>query len=471
MTYQDRQTKYGGYITILVLVFAGVFFVVVSSLSGYIFIQNKVQFSKENREKAGAIAEAGLDYYKWFLAHFPDDLQDGTGASGPYEHTYNDPESGEIGTFSLDVEGNTQCGVVTSIDITSTGWTSDDTSLTRVIFGRYAHPSVAEYAYIVNGNVWAGEDRTIMGRYHSNGGIRMDGENQSLVESAVASWTCTATFDCDPDSTEDGIFGVGPNSHLWDFPVAQIDFAGITADLSTMKTLAGSGGIYLGDSGAYGYHVVFQSDGTLDVYRVDSAGNGDWGYSSQWGWEQEYNTILSETFLQSYTPPADCSLVFVEDKLWIEGTVKGKITIASADLVNANIETDIIIEGDINYSTLAGTDGLTVIAEEDILIPAVSPNDLSIRGIFIAQTGHFGRNYYDAAEEYNPDDAYKNSLTISGTIVSNGRVGTKWNCNGVYCSGYNTRNSSYDRTQAKDPPPLTPYTSDDFNFIEWREEL
>lgn len=469
--HQGIHKRKGGYITVLVLVFAGVFFVIMTSLAGYIFLQNKLQLAKENREKAGAIAEAGLDYYKWFLSHFPDDLQDGTGVSGPYEHTYSDPEGGDIGTFSLDITGNTQCGVVTSVDITSTGWSDADSSLTRVIFGRYAKPSVAEYAFIINTDVWAGEDNTIIGRFHSNGGIRMDSENESLVESAVSSWTCTATYGCDPDETKDGVFGSATNSQLWQFPVAQVDFAGITADLSTMRTLAQSSGIYLGDSGAYGYHVVFQSDGTLDVYTVTNVGNGDWGYSSQWGWEQEYNTILSETFLQSYTPPSDCSLIFVADKLWVEGTVNGKVTIASADLDDTNVETDIIIQGNIDYTALNGNDGLTAIAEEDILIPAVSPDDLLVRGIYIAQTGHFGRNYYDAGVGYNPDDAYKNSFTMSGTVVSYGRVGTKWDCGGVYCSGYNTRSSSYDRTQAKDPPPLTPYTSDTYMFIDWREEL
>lgn len=463
-----KNTREGGYVTMLVLVFAGVFFVILSALSGFILIQNKVQIAKENREKAFQIAEAGLDYYKWFLAHFPSDLQDGTGEAGPYVHSYSDPEGGVIGNFSLDITGNTQCGVITSVDITSAGVTDNDPTLSRVLLGKYARPSIAEYAFILNTDDWKAE-QNILGRYHTNGGIRMDATNESLVSSAVSSWTCTSTYGCDPDSTQDGVFGIG-DSILWQFPVPQIDFGGITADLVSMKSLAQSNGIYLADSGAQGYHIYLQSDGTFDVYRVDSTGNGDWGYSSQWGWENEYYNILSETFLQSYTPSADCGLIFVEDMLWLEGTVNGKLTFASADLVNSNIETDVLLMNNIGYSTLDGSDGLTVIAEEDVLLPLQVPNDMSIRGIFIAQTGHFGRNYYSASPGYNPTHAYKNSLTINGSVVSNGRSSTKWLCSGVYCSGFNTRSNSYDQTQANNPPPLTPYTSDDFRFIEWSEE-
>ncbi len=469
--HMKERNPQQGYITILVLVFAGVFFVVVSGLSGFIFTQNKLQITKENRERAFQIAEAGLNYYKWFLSHYPTDLQDGTGQPGPYEHTYNDPEGGEIGTFSLEVEANQQCNTTMSIDITSTGWPVEDTSTQRVLFGRYARPSVAEYSFIINSDVWAGSDRTIYGKYHSNGGIRMDGDNQSTVESAQSTWTCTSSFGCSPDSTQNGVFGAGTNPELWSYGVSQISFNSIITDLVNMRSLAQSDGVDLGSSGGFGHHVIFQSDGTIDVYRVTSVGSNDWEYDSVTGWSQVNRTILGETFLQTYTPPSDCGLIFTEDDLWVEGTVNGKLTIVSADLDDVNNETDVMLTGNISYSTLDGSDGLTVVSEGNVLIPLQVPTDMSLRGIFIAQSGRFGRNYYDPSPGYNPTHAQKDSLTINGTIVSNGRVSSKWLCGGSYCSGFNTRNSSYDRTLAKDPPPLTPYTSSDYRFIEWKEEL
>lgn len=462
-----------GYITILVLVFSAVFLTLITSLAGFIFVQQEVQLAKENREKAIQIAEAGLDYYRWFLAHFPDDVQNGTGVPGPYEVDYADPESGDIGTFSLAIESNEQCEVISSIDIVSTGWTDADPTFQRTVFGRYARPSVAEYAYIINSNVWAGASRTINGRYHSNGGIRMDGDNRSVVTSAVDSWLCTGSFGCSPSSNEEGVFGAGTNPELWEFPAAQIDFVGLTVDLVEMKTQAQTNGIYFAPAGQ-GYHIDFQSDGTMDVYRVDGTA-WVWGYSSQNGWHQNNHIITSETLLGSYTPPAGCQVVFVEDDLWLEGDVAGKVTVAAADVTNPNTDPSIILNGNITYTTTDGSVGLTAIAEDDVLIPLLSPENMELRGILMAQNGHFGRNHYttsgsrDVPSQYN-SYVKQGSLTMTGTIVSNGRVGTRWTSGGTFVSGYNSRFNYYDRNLATEPPPLTPFVSSDFTFIEWREE-
>jgi hypothetical protein len=486
MTYNPQLTtdnKFNkatssGYITILVLVFAAVFITLTSSLTGFIFVQKKLQLTKENREKAVQIAEAGLDYYKWFLSHFPDDLQDGTGAPGPYEHIYSDPEGGDIGTFSLDISGNNKCNTISYTDITSTGWTNADPTFKRVIYGRYARPSVAEYAFIINSNVWVGDDREITGRYHSNGGIRMDGNNKSTVSSAVEEWQCSGSFGCNPTQTKKGVFGDGEGSALWEFPVPPIDFEGMTVDLANMKTQAQTSGIYLGprggESNRRGYHLIFQNNGTVDVYLVT---NTSYAWSIHidnmgGGWKRDYHTITSETFLQTYAIPSNCSLIFAEDKVWLEGEIAGKVTVAAADISQPNYDPDIIIEGNINYTTLDGSVGLTAIAEHSVLIPLMAPDNLDLRGIFIAQNGYFGRNLYPCW--YSPYD-HRTSLKTNGTIVSSGRVGTKWSYSGAECgsgqwSGYSSRENSYDRKLATDPPPLTPYTSDDFRFVEWRED-
>jgi len=463
-----RRIHTHGYISMLVLVFAGVFFIIVSALAGFIFAQNKLQLVKENREKALQIAEAGLDYYKWRLSHYPNDLQDGTGIAGPYEHQYADPEGGEVGTFSLDISGNEQCGVTRSIDILSTGSTSADPNITRTVFGKYARPSVAEYSFILNSNVWSGSASAVLGRMHSNGGIRMDGNNQSLVESGVSTWTCTSSQGCDPSAVKSGIYGTGTNPQLWQYPVPQIDFSGISTDLSDMKTKAESSGLYLAPSTGFGYHLVFKNNGTIDAYRVDSA-SSVLGYSSQVGaYVQDYHTITSETFLQNYSLPSDCKLVFAEDDVWLDGVVNGKITVASADLINANATTDIILNNSIDYSTLLGTDGLTAVAEDEILIPLYVPTNMLLRGIFLAKSGMFGRRYYDVST----DSTYylRDSLLVYGTIVTNYGAIATWCGSANPCSGFRTRSYSYDRTQAVNPPPLTPYVSSDYRFVEWREE-
>ena len=190
-----RHLRQKGITVILVLVFTAVFGLSVSALMSFIFSQAKLGASKEVRERALGVAEAGLDYYHWFLTHNPTDLQDGTGVTGPYVHTYTDPETGQqIGSFSLDIVGNTACGQLESIDVTSTGTVDTDSRFTRTVTGRHAAPSVAEYSYIIGDDVWAGPDRDITGPYHSNGGIRMDGTNNSTDVSAPA----TTPDSCNP---------------------------------------------------------------------------------------------------------------------------------------------------------------------------------------------------------------------------------------------------------------------------------
>ena len=50
-----------------------------------------------NREQAIQIAEAGIDYYRWHLAHAPADFQDGTSGPGPYVHNFRDKDGTSIG--------------------------------------------------------------------------------------------------------------------------------------------------------------------------------------------------------------------------------------------------------------------------------------------------------------------------------------------------------------------------------------
>lgn len=474
MHIHTHSSHTGGYLILLVLVFSAVFLIVIFGLVGFVFTQNELNIQREQQERGVQIAEAGLEYYRWYLAHNPNDLTDGTGNPGPYEHEYEDPEDGPIGKFSLEVNGDYECSTLTAVDITSTGWTYDDPSRTRTVYGRYSQPSVAEYSYILNSNVWAGPSRDIKGRYHSNGGIRMDGDNQSLVTSAQETWTCTGSFGCNPTRTEDGVFGSGSGSALWKYPAESVDFAGITLDLVNLKNEARSNGLYFhpvgGQSNRHGYHVVFKQDGTFDVYEVKNT-NWVWGNDGS-GWEQDYHVIANETFQGNYTPPSGCSVVFFEDKVWLEGAVSSKVTIAAANVTQPNYDPNIILHDNITYTTNDGSDGLTAIAENSILIPLYAPNRMDISGIYIAQKGHFGRNYYtENYPTYGGIYHKRDDLDILGTIVSNGRVGTQWTCGGgSYCSGYASRENTYHRDLANDPPPLTPYVDDEYSFIQWEDK-
>lgn len=460
--------KNSGVIVMLVLVFGSVFLILFSGLSGFILSQHKQSLEKASWNQALEIAEAGVNYYRWHLAHAPQDLQDGTGLPGPYEHDYFDPEAGAVGKFSLEISGDVQCGLTSGIKIASTGWTDKFPNVKRKIATKYVKPTIADYSYLINDNVWVGADHEISGPYHSNGGIRFDGANNSLVSSAKEKWNCTSSFGCNPAQEKPGIFGSGSNSDLWRFPVPPFDFDGVTIDLANIKNLAKAGqGLYFGPSGAKGYHLYLNDNRTADVYRINSL-NRVWAYSLEEEWHWEYSVIAGESFLGNYSIPEGCGLIFFEDNLWVSSSaraslVKGKMTIVAADLINPNGKADIWLGGSIQYTVKDGSDGLVLIAQRNNLIVSNSPDNMFLDGVYVAQKGKFGRNHYAGS------DMKKDKLVIYGSVVSNGRVGTKWTCSGIFCSGYNERESSFDSKMSLSPPPFLPATSEEHEFKEWEE--
>ena len=492
--FLSREQSSRGVTVMLVLVFMGVFAIMLGSITSYTFMQARYGRALYAREQAVQIAESGLEYYRWFLAHTTSILDNGTGLSTPVTYEVKDAENNRIGQATISVALATTCGVPQYADITSEGRADRDTGFARTLLARYMRPSVAEYSHIVNQNVWAGSDRNITGSYHSNGGVRMDGTNNSKVTSAVASWICDSSFGCSPtNNNANGVFGSGSGSALWQYPVPQISFEGIATQFSTLSGYAYSQGIYLSGTttrvagvqqgGSYssvaasdqrGYRLVFNSNGTLSVYRVTGTTLVR-GYNAMLGWHNDYNIISSSVFLGSYTPPSNCMVIYVNAKTWIEGAVSGKVTLVAADL--GSYTPDVIFNNNVSYATTDGSTGLTVIAERSILVPLVAPDSMSIRGIFVAQGGWFGRNYYTTSGSNEVPSAYdsyvlRSTLTTNGSVISNLRVGTKWLCGspGVYCSGYSNRIDNYDRVLAFSPPPFTPAASPDYKFVLWREK-
>ncbi|MBI5470647.1 hypothetical protein HY968_05030 [Candidatus Kaiserbacteria bacterium] len=472
-----------GVTVLLVVGFMGIFMLILGTITSFAMQQAKYGRALYDREQALHSAEAGLEYYRWFLAHNPNNLTNGTGLPGPYAYLVNDPEGGNLGSASISVSGATQCSQIQWIDITSVGKSNLNPSFPRTLFARYMRPSVGAYSYLLNSNVWAGADRNITGPYFSNGGIRMDGTNNSDVSSAVATWSCDSSFGCSPTQTKNGVWGAGTGSALWSYPIASIDFAAIAANFTTLKGYAqNNGGRFFdtpsGSTSQRGYHIIFKSDGTFDVYRVTST-TATASYSSQYGWTSaEYSIIATQVFVGNYSIPSSCSLVYIQDRVWVEGVVSGKVTVIAADTVHSGVVPDAYLSGNITYATNDGNAGLTVIAEGSVLIPLNSPDTMEIHGIFVAQSGHYGRNFYTSNSAYSPytvPSAYnsyvlRTQLTTNGSVVSNARTGTSWSSGGATISGYQSRVDAYDELQATAPPPFTPSASTDYRFVIWREQ-
>lgn len=446
----------------LVLVFSAVFLVIIGSIVGLSTQQNRLNKQKIAKELALQISEAGINYAKWRLAHYPDDFSN-------EQRIYSDPQGQDLGVFDLEFTSKIYCGDVNSLIITSTAYTYDYPNTKRIISVKYSRPSIAEYAYLIDDNVWAGEDREISGRYHANGGIRMDGQTDSLVTSAKDEWNCTSSFGCSsPYEVKPGVFGDGGGQEqgLWqyppEFPIEEVDFESISMNLSIMKELAQESGLYFRNPTAKGYHIIFKNDGTIDVWNVKTI-DAIRAYNEEQGWHWSYEKIKNEKFDGNYSIPETCKLIFIEGDLWIEGTVNGKITITSADLINPNKNSDIYLNGNINY---VNNSGLGVIAENNILVPLYSPDIMELSGIFLAQKGHFGRNHYPS---YYWPWYDREKLEMHGSVISKGRVGTQWTSNGYFVSGYRNRENTYDRNLMTDPPPLTPSSDNEYMFVKWEE--
>ncbi len=567
-----------GIIILFTLIFGAIFLVLLFGLLSLILFQLKLTQERTAWEDSLHIAEAGINYYWYLLNHTPSgqnpEIQDGENwcckvggieyaSSSPqcqqngfivcgtcdgepcYEHSYIDPETNqEIGKFRLKIKAKKICGRILGVYVTSLGFTNRYPNLKRKLEAKFAATSIAEYSYLLNSAVWAGSDREIFGKYHSNGGIRMDGTHNSLVTSAQSTWVCTSAFGCcGDDSTCDcdwspslgchrvggpvdpcadrcvardvpqecvwddandeaicnGICGGGEPKDLWKFPVPSFDFSGITHDLSQMKNLAQSLGVYYPSSTtvnpiAKGYHLVFNGDGSFDlfvitdleaVYACDKDGDGHCEGDSDWYWS--YEKINNEYLplegiyggyhlkFDNVTTSEDCGLIFIEDNLWIEGIVKGKKTVAVANLETAGVDPTVFINNNLDYTTLDGSDSLAVIAEKNVLLPCHTPDTMVARGVFVAQLGNFGRRFYIDPDAYwwhcwwHPskccDDGLRTHLTIYGSIVSNGRVGTRWGS----VSGYQKRDNYFDSKLAKDPPPLLPYVSEAMEIISFQE--
>ncbi len=440
------------------------------------------------REKAVYFAESGIDYYRWHLAHAPTDYKDGTGNVGPYLHSVLDKDGNVIGEFELSITPPPMGS--TKVSIESTGRPTGS-SVERTIRVEMAIPSLAKYAVAANSVMRFGEGTEVFGPIHSNSGIRFDGLTHNIVTSAVPSYNDPDSDDCNNNSSfgvhtclspsdprppasvpsRPDVFEVGRQ-----FPVPQIDFQGLTNDLSSMKASAQTEGRYFAQSGRQGYQIIFQTNNTFDLYRVNSQvnpGGSCTNSQSQSGWGTW--SINGKTFIGNYTVPAN-GLIFVEDNVWVEGQINNsRATVAAGRFPdNPQNRPSITINNNLRYTDYDGSDVLALISQGNINIGLYSANNLQIDGALVAQNGRVGRYYYASACGVN---YVRSSITLYGMIATYDRygfayTGSTYNCgNGIgnIGGGYCTRNINYDANLLYGPPPSFPLTSDQYEILSWQE--
>jgi hypothetical protein len=486
-----RYTSQSGITTLLVIGFMGVFMLIVGTITSYALEQGKYGRALYSREQALSIAEAGLENFRWLIAHNTNAggtiMSNGTGlGSLPTTYTVTDPESGTLGSAAITATPTYQCGAVQWMDLTSKGTSNAGVGFPRTLTARYMKRSVAEYAFLYNSTVWFGSTNIGVGPYHANNGMRMDGTTNSTVTAGVSTVICDSSLNCSPSSTQNGVFGNSTMTSLWQYPVSTIDFSGMAVNFSTLRSYAITSGVMLnptsvtragvtqgstfasvGADDTKGFHLIFKSNGTVDVYRVTATNptNSIQSYNNIVGdYYFSYPLIVAETLVANVSVPSTCALIYSQAKTWIEGTVSGKVTLIAADPGSYN--PDIILNNNISYATTDGTTGLTAVAEDSIMLGLKVPDSMSVRGIFVAQSGFYGRDHYIAGWT-NGNDSYitRSTLTVAGTIVSNLRGAVWWGS-----SGFATRYNYYDRVLAFSPPPFTPAVTTDYSLQLWREQ-
>lgn len=448
------------YLIIIIAVFIIVMFPVVMVFTGKI---QMLRLSTE-REEAMQIADAGINYYQWHLAHFPNDYKDGTNLSGPYIHDYIDYDTQQtIGQFSLTIIPPLTGSTI--ITIKSTGWTNNNPGMTRTVTAKYGIASLAKYAFLSNDVIWIGSDETVNGQMQSNGGIRFDGAGNAPIQSAKSTYNCSSNQGSPCPHLENGVWGSASQNvqSFWQFPVPAIDFSSITSDFATMKSSAQTSGIYLPPSNAQGYSLVFNSTGTVSIYKVNSLLPNTSGYDTTGAVHNEYTDYNSRTFQATDSIPAN-GIIYIEDKTWVEGTINGRVTVVAAQLpYNSSTAPTIYIPNNIIYSAKNGSDVLGLIAQNNVVITYHAPSNLEIDAAMISQNG--GCQFF-----YYPGDV-KNSITIFGAIMTYNQWTWTWvdgSNNNV--SGYSNTYDNYDRNLLYGPPPSFPLSSSDYQQISWTSD-
>jgi hypothetical protein len=505
MCSDTRVTRKGSSLAYGLVIMASVS-ILLSSILTFVVSQIKNSFYTDSKEQAFQIAESGIHFYKWYLAHNTDgrttaqiqafwDSGTALGVGSAYEADYEDPSSGDvIGRYSVTVTPPEQGSTMVIAQVT--GWTTKYPAHTRTIQVRFRRPSWSENAVLANDFMRFGAGTEVYGRIHSNQGIRFDGVAHNLITSSVA------TAD-DPDHGGGNEFGVHTHDAPTDplppaavparadvfeagreFPVTTTDFNGVLGDLSYMKSEAQAGHGRYFDNGGVGRHITLKTDDTYDICKVSSYDSGTNGIGNYEGavsgatggfsgtngnactttsccayascpWIRPAQHSRGKCVSLSNYPIVDNGAIFVEDNVWLSGSVNGKkVTIVAADLIGGAAPS-VYIGNDIRYTTYDGSDIIGVIAQNDVEIIRDAESDLRIDAALLAQQGRVGMEHYGVT---------RSVITVYGAIATNQRYGFAWTDG----TGYTTRNLYYDNNLLYYPPPYFP-TGTQYAIDLWEE--
>ncbi len=443
-----------GSMLMTVLVFGSVALLIITGISSYGLSEHRASNYRHNNEAALHMAEAGIGYYRWHLAHDADDFWDGNTSStpGPYIHDVTDKDGNIIGHYALTIIPPDPGSSI--VIIQSTGWSTQQEQSQRTIQVRMGKPALSDYTFLQHANMRFSPTTFVSGKIHSNGGVEFNGTTDSYVQSA------RETYDTGTSGVQNGVWGTGGPQGFWEFPVPPIDFNSVSADVSLLQELSQEPeGFYRPASGVQGWRVEFLANGTFNLYRVTSrVPYCQWSGACVQQWYDLGGTVLEGNY-----PIPENGAMFFEDDVWVNGVVNGRVTVVAARFPEnpANYR-DIYISGNITYATLGGDDVLGLIAQSDIIVPLQVPEHMTIHAAALAQYGQIYRPLYRS----NYQNSLQESLTFFGSQISFSGGGWKWGTPPV--SGFITTNHIYDGNLLYYVPPGFP-TKETYELISWEE--
>lgn len=470
-----------GAMLILALTATGLFLAITLGAVGLATLQRKLNISKVARAQAIHIAEAGVNYYRWVLYHDNEEYCNketciGPPDYGPYgPYDYTDASGKIVGKYELYITPPAINGS-TIVKIKSVGWTEAHPNIKREIEVRVGIPSWSSYSTLADTDIRFGEGTEVWGAIHSNAGIRFDG----LAHNVISSSLCV--YD-DPDHSGGDEFAVhthvppvdpAPDSNCppqnapdradvfmagRSFAEPVVSFDLLDNYLNEALNKAMDSGMVLEASGAEGYHLTLNSDDTVDI-RIVTAVTPPCSY---WWWSSETEGIASETVYDIGSSTPANGIIFVKDKVWIDGNIDGnRVTVlAFAEPITGDT-TDIILNNDLTYTNYDGTDAIGLIAQRNITVGFYSEDNLQIDAALIAKEGRIGRNYY---YPFCGSNYVRDTITINGSLATRNRYGFAYTDG----SGYKYRNLNYDNNLTFIPPPHFP-TTGEYTFISWKEK-
>ncbi len=402
-----REEGFALVVTIGVVMAVGLLAV---ALMGVAISQSGQASYGKTKTRAIHVAEAGLDAYLYQLKQ------------NPYYYTTNPTVPATSyggGTYSVLAVAPTTS---TALTVYASAWLPLS-HVPTTIAAEVRFPTFADYTFLSNTSMNIGVGADITGKVRANGNIRNDGRCRDLV-SASGAVTGSGTFD---DGYEQG--------------VASVDFAGVTTDLTNMRSWAQADGTYLAPYTGPGYYLQLSSLGRYTVSRV-TGGTGTGNLTLQ--------------LVGTYNLPAR-GVVYVDDDVWVDGSFYGRMTVATPG--------NIYIKQSITHTSGPNPSSLGLIAGQSVIVPtwyANFPNTIDIRAAMLAQTGTV---YGDLRS-----GVVKDRITINGSMSFNTQGYFASVSGGVVVAGFRQRFYSYDTSLDLNPPPQYPVIKDgSMKVSSWRE--